>query len=150
MPGPFGDHQLKIPYEPVAELLAKYARRDPDKTAIVDLETGASIDFGRLETIAVDIAAYLKSKGIEKGSRVLVLSDECLEKLLIWMGVWRIGAVICPFNLEINEKQMVSLTAALKPALILYHKDIDAAAMVGDAPAERVRFGAWAKERPAG
>ena len=29
MPGPFGDHQLKIPYEPVADLLAKYARRDP-------------------------------------------------------------------------------------------------------------------------
>jgi hypothetical protein len=25
--GPFGDHQLKIPYEPVADLLAKYARR---------------------------------------------------------------------------------------------------------------------------
>jgi long-chain acyl-CoA synthetase len=148
MPGPFGDHQLKIPYEPVAGLLAKYARRDPDKTAIVDLETGASIDFGRLETIAVDIAAYLKSKGIRKGSRVLVLSDECLEKLLIWMGVWRIGAVICPFNLEINEKQMVSLTAALKPALILHHKEIDAAAMVGDAPAERVRFGAWAKNDP--
>src|SRR5690242_2022974 len=143
MPNPFGDHQLKIPYEPVADLLAKYARRDPNKTAIVDLDGGSSIGFGRLEEIAIDIAAYLKSKGIRKGSRVLVLSDECLEKLLIWLAVWRLGAVICPFNLEINEKQMVSLTAALKPALILYHKDIDVAAMVGDAPAERVRFGAW-------
>ena len=39
MTGPFGDHQLKIPYEPVADLLAKYARRDPGKTAIVDLES---------------------------------------------------------------------------------------------------------------
>ena len=146
MPGPFGDHQLKIPYEPVADLLAKYARRDPGKTAIVDLESGTAIDFGQLDRVAIDIAAYLKSKGIRKGSRVLVLSDECLEKLLIWFGVWRIGAVICPFNLEINEKQMVSLTAALKPALILYHKDIDVAAMVGDAPAERVRFGAWSAD----
>src|SRR6185312_3637183 len=143
MSGPFGDHQLKIPYEPVADLLAKYAKRDPAKTAIVDLESGTSIDFGTLERVAIDIAAYLKSKGLRKGSRVLVLSDECLEKLLIWMGVWRIGAVICPFNLEINEKQMVSLTAALKPALILYHKDIDVAALVGDAPAPRIRFGAW-------
>ena len=107
MPSPFGDHQLKIPYEPVADLLAKYARRDPAKTAIVDLESGTAIDFGQLDRIAIDIAAYLKSKGISKGSRVLVLSDECLEKLLIWFGVWRIGAVICPFNLEINEKQMV-------------------------------------------
>ena len=46
MPGPFGTHQLKIPYEPVADLLAKYARRDPGKTAIVDLESGTAIDFG--------------------------------------------------------------------------------------------------------
>jgi len=80
---------------------------------IVDLETGTSIDFGQLDRVAIDMAAYLKSKGIQKGSRVLVLSDECLEKLLIWFGVWRIGAVICPFNLEINEKQMADLTAAL-------------------------------------
>ena len=115
MAGPFGDHQLKIPYEPVADLLAKYARRDPDKTAIVDLETGTAISFGQLERVAIDIAADLKSRGMRKGSRVLVLSDENLEKLLIWLGVWRIGAVVCPFNLEINEKQMVPLTAALGP-----------------------------------
>jgi acyl-coenzyme A synthetase/AMP-(fatty) acid ligase len=146
MTGPFGDHQLKIPYEPVADLLAKYARRDPDKTAIVDLETGTSISFGALERVAIDIAAYLKSKGLKKGSRVLVLADEYLEKLLIWMGVWRLGAVMCPFNLEINAKQMVSLTAALKPELILYHKDIDVAALAGDAPAPKVRFGAWSPD----
>lgn len=146
MPGPFGDHQLKIPYEPVAGLLARYAKRDAAKTAIVDLESGTAIDFGQLDRMATDVAAYLKSQGIKKGSRVLVLSDECLEKLLIWFGIWRIGAVICPFNLEINEKQMVSLTAALNPALILYHKDIDVAAMVGDAPAERVRFGPWSPD----
>jgi acyl-coenzyme A synthetase/AMP-(fatty) acid ligase len=146
MTGPFGDHQLKIPYEPVADLLAKYARRDPGKIAIVDLETGTSISFGALERAAIDIAAYLKSKGLKKGSRVLVLADEYLEKLLIWMGVWRIGAVMCPFNLEINEKQMVSLTAALNPDLILYHKDIDVAAMTGDAPAPKVRFGAWSPD----
>jgi acyl-coenzyme A synthetase/AMP-(fatty) acid ligase len=143
MAGPFGDHQLKIAYEPVADLLAKYAKRDAGKTAIVDLESGTSITFGELERVAIDIAAYLKSKGLKKGSRVLVLSDEYIEKLLIWMGVWRIGAVMCPFNLEINEKQMVNLTAALKPELILYHKDINVAALVGDAPAPRVRFGAW-------
>jgi acyl-CoA synthetase (AMP-forming)/AMP-acid ligase II len=143
MAGPFGDHQLKIPYASVADLLAKYAGRDPGKTAIVDLESETSITFGALERVAIDVAAYLKSKGLRKGSRVLMLADESIEKLLIWMGVWRIGAVLCPFNLEINEKQMVGLTAALKPELILYHKDIDVAALVGDAPAPRVRFGAW-------
>src|SRR3569623_175756 len=142
----FGTHELGIPYQPVADLLAKYRARNPDKTAIVDLETGTSINFGQLDRAAIDMAAYLKSKAIRKGSRVLVLSDEYLEKLLIWFGIWRLGAVVCPFNLEINEKHMASLTAALKPALILYHKDIDVAALVGDAPAPRIRFGAWSAD----
>ena len=91
-------------------LLAKYAARDPGKTAIVDLEQDRSITFGELDRAATDIAADLKRRGIGKGGRVLLLSDENLEKLLIWLGVWRIGAVVCPFNLEINEKQMVELT----------------------------------------
>jgi acyl-coenzyme A synthetase/AMP-(fatty) acid ligase len=139
----FGTHQLGIPYQPIAELLAKYKTRHAAKTAIVDLETGTAIDFGQLDRVAIDMAAYLKSKGIQKGSRVLLLSDECLEKLLIWFGIWRLGAVVCPFNLEVNEKQMVNLTAALKPELILYHKDIDVATLVGNASAPRIPFGAW-------
>jgi len=146
MPGPFGDHELQIPYEPVAELLAKYARRDPDKPAIVDLDSGTTISFGRLDQIAIDIAADLKRRGIRKGSRILLLSDSNLEMLLIWLGAWRFGAVVCPFNLEMNEKQMVPLAAALKPELIVYHKEIDLQKMVGDNPAPRVRFGSWSAD----
>ena len=60
----FGDHQLGIPYEPVADLLTRYAARDPRKTAIVDLESGASITFGELDRIVTDIGVYLKDRGI--------------------------------------------------------------------------------------
>jgi acyl-coenzyme A synthetase/AMP-(fatty) acid ligase len=143
MAGVFGNHQLSIPYQPIAELLAKYKARDPNKTAIVDLDSGSTITFGTLDQITTDIGVHLKGRGIKKGVRVLLLSDENLEKLMIWLGVWRIGAVICPFNTEINEKQMVALTAALDPALVVYHKDIDVDAMIGDSRAPRVRFGAW-------
>ena len=143
MAGVFGDHELGIPYQSIAELFAKYKARDPNKTAIVDLDSGSAVTFGALDQITTDIGVYLKGRGIKKGSRVLLLSDENLEKLLIWLGVWRIGAVICPFNTEINDKQMVALAAALDPALVVYHKDIDCNAMVGNAPAARMRFGSW-------
>ncbi len=143
MAGVFGNHQLGIPYEPIAEILARYRQRNPDKTAIVDLDRASQVNFGALDQIATDIAAGLKRRGIREGSKVMLLSDESLEKLLIWFGVWRLGAVICPFNAEINEKQMIALTAALDPALIIHHKDIDVAAMVGDARAPRVGFSVW-------
>jgi long-chain acyl-CoA synthetase/malonyl-CoA/methylmalonyl-CoA synthetase len=60
--------------------------------------------------------------------------------------VWRIGAVICPFNTEINEKQMSTLAATLHPALIIYHKEIDADALVSPSPAPQMRFGAWSAD----
>jgi len=146
MAGVFGNHQLGVPYQPIAELLAKYKARDPQKTAIVDLDQNSSISFGELDQVATDIAALLKSRGVTKRSRVLLLSDECLEKLLIWLGAWRIGAVICPLNIEVNEKVMIELTQAVDPALILCHKDMDMAALVGDHPAPRMRFGHWSAD----
>ncbi len=51
--------------------------------------------------------------------------------------------MVCPLNIEINEKMMVELTQAVNPALILCHKDLDMAALVGDHPAPRMRFGQW-------
>ena len=148
MAGVFGKHEPGIPYRPIAELFAMYRARDPNKTAIVDLDTGSSITFGQLEQVTTDIAAFLKSKGVRKGDRVLLLSDECLEKLLIWFGTWRIGAVVCPLNIEINEKEMVELARAVNPALILYHKELDLDALVGNHPAPRMRFGAWSATAP--
>jgi acyl-CoA synthetase (AMP-forming)/AMP-acid ligase II len=142
----FGGHQLGIAYEPVADLLARYAARDPGKTAIVDVDAETAITFEALDRLTTDIGVFLKRRGIRKGSRVLLLSDENLEKLLVWLAVWRIGAVVCPFNTEINANQMIALAAALDPALVVYHKDIDVAAMTGTARAPRIRFGAWSPD----
>ena len=58
---------------------------------------------------------FSSASGVKKGSRVLLLSDECLEKLLIWFGAWRIGAVVCPLNIEINEKMMVDADGGGEP-----------------------------------
>jgi acyl-coenzyme A synthetase/AMP-(fatty) acid ligase len=139
----FGDHQLGIPYRSIAELFALYRDRDAGKTAIVDLDANAAITFGDLDRVTTDIAAFLKKSGVRKGSRVLLLSDENLEKLLLWFGIWRIGAVVCPLNIEINEKVLADLATVVNPALVLHHKDIAVEALVGDCKAPRLRFGAW-------
>jgi acyl-CoA synthetase (AMP-forming)/AMP-acid ligase II len=141
----FGSHKLGIPYQPIAELFAQYRTRDPDKLAIVDLDGNSSITFGELEQVTTDIAFEFKRRGVEKGDRVLLLSDECLEKLLMWFGLWRIGAVVCPLNIEINEKIMVELTRSVNPKYVLCHSDLDIDALVGEHSAPRARFGRWKK-----
>src|SRR5215468_1670338 len=55
----FGQHRPKIPYRPVADLLAAYRERDPGKLAIVDLDQDTSISFGELDRAVADIAGPL-------------------------------------------------------------------------------------------
>jgi len=140
----FGEHRPKIPYQPVADLLAQYRQRDPDKLAIVDLDQGTSISFGGLDRAVTDIAAALKGAGVSKGSRVLLLSDETLEKLLIWLAVWRLGAVVAPLNIELNATLIADLATAVSPVLTLVHKELDGPTLVAGKPF--VRFGGYTAE----
>ncbi|MGE3710243.1 MAG: class I adenylate-forming enzyme family protein [Hyphomicrobiaceae bacterium] len=140
----FGNHELAIPYRPVADLLGEYAKRDPAKVAIVDLDQGgASITFGELDSIVTDIAVDLKKRGVAKGDRVLLLSDETLEKLLIWLGAWRLGAVIAPLNIELNQNNLDELSRAVNPKIAFYHKDLDGPALTEGIKGGLIRFGAW-------
>jgi acyl-CoA synthetase (AMP-forming)/AMP-acid ligase II len=141
MADPFGGHSLTLPYSTVGEALAAHAARDPLKLAILDIDQETSITFGELERIVTDIAADLKQRGIKKGDRVVLLADEVLEKLLIWFGCWRIGAVVCPLNVELNSQHVSELTQIIAPKLILVHKDLDIAAMTQGAAAPVIRFG---------
>src|SRR5437763_169420 len=130
----FEKHRPAIPYQPVGELLARYRARDPAKLAIVDLDQGTSISFGALDRAVTDTAAELKRRGVCKGSRVLLLADEILEKLLIWLACWRIGAVVAPLNIELNAALIADLAAVVDPALALVHKELDGAALLAERP----------------
>jgi len=137
----FGKHQPKIPYQPIADLLAQYRQRDPAKLAIVDLDQETSISFGSLDRAVTDIAAALKKRGVGKGARVLLLSDETLEKLLIWLACWRLGAVVAPLNIELNATLIADLARSVGPVLTLVHKELDGDALL--AGRAFVRFGRY-------
>ena len=89
--------ELAIPFESTRSLLAKWRGRDAEKTAIVGLDQDAkSITWGQIAETADRVAAFLSDRGIRPGDKIAVLSDENVEKLIIWMGIWRYGAAICP------------------------------------------------------
>ena len=100
----FGDHRLKIPYQPIADLLAGYRRRDPDKLAIVDLDQDTSISFGALEAAVTDTAAALNKRASARAPGFCCSPTSACEKLLIWLATWRLGAVVCPAQYRAERK----------------------------------------------
>ncbi|NQU69727.1 MAG: acyl--CoA ligase [Rhodospirillales bacterium] len=140
-----GSHDYAIPLQTVGVLLKKYRDRDPDKTALVDLDQDKSITFGQLHEEANRIARCLADMGIGKGDRVAVLSDERLEKLLIWMGIWRLGATIMPLNVEMNISYIPEILRNLGPKLVLWHEDMDVGRMTEGVDCDIVKFTSWGK-----
>ena len=142
MPDPFGGHKLAVPFRSVGESLALFRRRDPRKTAITDLDQNASIDFEQLDSVTADIAADLRRRGVARGDTVVLLANEVMEKLLLWIGIWRAGAVVCPITVELHEAHLTFITRLVKPKLILVHTELDATPLqFGGATV--CRFGRW-------
>ena len=100
----------KLPFESTRALLTKWRKRDADKTAIVDLDQdGKSITLGQIAAEADRIAQFLREHGVRPGDKVALLSDENIEKLIVWMGIWRYGAAVCPLNVEMNQVHLVEI-----------------------------------------
>src|SRR6185437_4081931 len=139
---PFGGHRLAIPFRSVADSLALFRNRDPQRTAIVDIDQTTSITFEQLDLITAAVSADLRQRGVGRGDTVVLLANEVLEKLLLWLGIWRIGATVCPITVELNEAHLTFIANLVRPKLLLIHDELDARAFEGGS-APVVRFGRW-------
>lgn len=139
---PFGGHKLAIPFRGVAESLALFRARDPQRTAITDIDQKTSITFDQLDLVTGAIANDLGRRGVRRGDAVVLLANEVLEKLLLWLGIWRMGATVCPITVELNEAHLAFIANLVKPKLLLIHGELDAR-IFQDGVAPVVRFGRW-------
>jgi acyl-CoA synthetase (AMP-forming)/AMP-acid ligase II len=139
--------ELALPFESTRVILRKWADRDPDKTAIVDLDQNdKSISWGRLAAEADRVAQCLKDRGVSPGDKVALLSDEFIEKLIIWMGIWRLGAAVCPLNVEMNEAHLVEILEGIEPVLTLWHEDLNGPKITAGLKTPAIRFGDWSAD----
>lgn len=134
--------QLNAPaFQSIGALLQAHRTRAPNQDAIVDLADRRSITFGKLADAADAIATRLRARGLEPGARVLLAGGNGIDKLLLWIGLWRLGAVVCPLDPDFSGAGVArSVAAILQPALVLLPSGADTAAFAGHA---LLRHGRW-------
>lgn len=113
-----------LPFTPLDRLLEAHRQRFGARPAIVDVDTGAQIGFDALAGTVEAIASRLAALGVPRGGRVMLVGDNGLDKLLMWLGAWRIGAVVCPVDLTfIGAAATVPMLQAIDPVLLLCGED---------------------------
>ena len=140
--------ELACPFESVRSLLERYKDRHPDKRAIYDLDQDSEITYAELHDRANRIARFLASRGVGPGDRVAIIADEIIEKLICWMGIWRLGAVVAAPNVELNVNNLAHILGNMDPTFVLYHRDYDDPSLRAGLDCEALAFSTWQDPAP--
>ena len=97
------------------------AKRHPDKHAVV--KDDAFLTFGQLNSRANQLANGLLALGVRPGDRIAILSQNCLEFVVVASGVAKCGAVLVPVNFRYKKTELVYLTQNCKPKLLFFSPD---------------------------
>jgi long-chain acyl-CoA synthetase len=106
-------------YRSVGELLETYRKRDPAKIALVGVDRDKRITFGELAVAVDGIAVQLAQLGVRKGARVVLLAESSIEKIIVWLGIWRMGAVVCALDLTFVGPSASDTLRTIAPDLII-------------------------------
>ena len=97
----------------VGDLLTRNAVKFPDHIAI--RQGGVSVTYKTLNERANCIANALLARGLGKGGRVGVLLDNVRQFIEIYFAVAKAGAVFCPINPMLREKELADIMGYLTP-----------------------------------
>jgi len=89
-----------VPIDPymilVHQFLERSARVYPEKLAIIHGKVRAT--YAEINDRANNLASYLLSIGVQKGERIALLMENCVEYVVSYYGIMKAGAVAVPLN----------------------------------------------------
>jgi long-chain acyl-CoA synthetase len=70
--------------------------RYPDKTAVLYL--GERLSFSHLRNLSERFAGALSDLGVKKGDKVMIYISNCMQWVIAFLGIQKLGAVIVPVS----------------------------------------------------
>ncbi len=105
--------------------LANIARVKPDAPAIIYIsqEGGESITTWReLESFSNQIAWFLLSRGIGKGTSVIAALPNTPTHVALAFGIWKTGACYVPVSNRSPKRNMAEICECIAPALVVTNR----------------------------
>lgn len=100
--------------------IERWAAYSPHKVAVRQQAGGRSLSYAELHELSGKAAAFLKEKlGIQKGMRVAVLADFCLEYVILLAAAQKLGIVLVPLNYRLTGREISYMLENASPSLLI-------------------------------
>ncbi|MCB0593979.1 MAG: long-chain fatty acid--CoA ligase [Lewinellaceae bacterium] len=109
--------------QPQTDWIAKWAVYSPNKVAVKEYESGHSFTYGELHRLGNRLAFHLRDHyGIEKGSRIAILAENCLEYIALFAAAQKMGCILVPLNYRLASAEADYLLRDSAPSLAICEK----------------------------
>jgi long-chain acyl-CoA synthetase len=96
--------ELPLPERSMADIFEESAECAPDHDAVRYFDE--TVSYGELNDLVDRFATLLSERGIEKGDRVAVYTQNNPQFLVAQYGAWRRGAIVVPLNPMLKAKEL--------------------------------------------
>jgi fatty-acyl-CoA synthase len=101
--------------------IAHFARRTPDRLAVVDLASERRLDYAQFDARISRLATHLRDEAkIARGDRVAVLAHNTTDTLEVQFACGRIGAVFLPLNTRLTVPVLQYIVGDAAPKLMIH------------------------------
>ena len=100
----------------VGDVTRHYARLSPGKCALYD--GSRSVTYTELDRDAQALASALRNAGVEQGDVVCAYLPNCIDYMLVVLGVARCGAVFSPINPRYKSFEIGAILRQARPRVV--------------------------------
>ncbi len=138
-------------YRPIADLIAGGAREHGSQIYVKSVDQGGKeLTYTQLLHLTNRIAHFLERQGLGPADRVLLLSDNSIEFILLYLGVLRYGATLAAVNVDANRQHLGAICRAIDPKLVFYEDGHGLDALSQEAPGTWQPLGEWREDGSSG
>lgn len=96
------------------------SRYCPDKMAVLDIYSNRRRTYKELHERVGRIAGMLVGKGVSRGDRIGVLSQNSSDMIEIQFACWRIGVIYVPFNFRLTSTELSYIINDASPSVVIF------------------------------
>ena len=109
-----------------ADIIGERSRLSPDRTAVVDVATGARLTYHEMNRRAAATArAWLYGLGLKQGDRVGILSGNRVEFLDAFFAAAKSGVILVPLGTRLTAAELAVIVSDCNLSALAYGAEHD-------------------------
>ena len=129
------------------QIVFENAMQWPKRTYVHCIDQDKSLTYGDLYSVSNQAAQFLKSYDIQANDRVLLLAENSVENLAVFVSVLRYGATLATVHVEMNQSHLSEIINAIAPKIILFQEGLGLEDLQESAPGVWLTLGEWENDK---